>query len=72
MRGMGGFPIAPLTPFGQSILVDLSASWDFGGNVMLKRLKNSRVSIGIFFVCVFALYMTLMLEPYFTDEQDVF
>ena len=39
---------------------------------MLKRLKNSWISIGIFFVCVFALYMTLMLEPYFTDEQDVF
>ena len=39
---------------------------------MLKRLKNSRMTPVLVFLCFFALYMTLMLEPYFTDEQDVF
>ena len=26
----------------------------------------------LFFLAVFLLYLTLMLDPYFTDEQDVF
>ena len=39
---------------------------------MVKWVRNSRWVAQVFFVCVFALYMTLMPEPYFTDEQDVF
>ena len=39
---------------------------------MVKWVRNSRWVAPVFFVCVFVLYMTLMPEPYFTDEQDVF
>ena len=39
---------------------------------MVKWVRNSRWVAPVFFVCVFSLYMTLMPEPYFTDEQDVF